>query len=73
MYLDRINTSAIAVPEWPPLEQFHPCDLQTSAKKGCLLPGVGLNTTAHKRSVTAGYYAMIAGERCGEGMREEKV
>merc|ERR1719183_168828 len=29
-------------------------------KKGCLVPGQGLNTTEHKRTIRAVYYAMIA-------------
>ena len=60
VYLDRIDIEAIQVPEWPPLETLHPCDFQTSMKKGCALPLAYLNTTDYKRSVIAGYYAMIA-------------
>ena len=34
-YLARIPVDQIAIPEWPPLETMHPCDLQTTFKKGC--------------------------------------
>eukprot|EP00035_Acanthoeca_spectabilis_P008232 m.150745 g.150745 ORF g.150745 m.150745 type:complete len:568 (+) comp14270_c0_seq4:127-1830(+) len=59
-YLKRIDQSAIKIPFWPPLETLHPCDFQTTLKKGCALPYPYQNTSEHKRSVIAGYYAMIA-------------
>lgn len=34
-YLARIDQSRIAVPEWEPIEDLHPCDLGVSMKKGC--------------------------------------
>jgi hypothetical protein len=40
------------------LEELHPCDFQTTLKKGCALPYSYQNTSAHKRSIIAGYYAM---------------
>lgn len=59
-WLSKINQSAISPPVWEPLSEMHPCDLQTSMKKGCLLPDAYLDTPEHKREVIAGYYAMIA-------------
>jgi len=58
-YLDRIPQSKIVIPEWVPLEQLHPCDFQTTMKKGCAHYSYQ-NTPKHKRQIIAGYYAMIA-------------
>jgi len=57
---DRIDTSKIVVPEWKPLTEMHPCDMQVTMKKGCALTGGYQNTTAHKVGVISAYYAMIA-------------
>lgn len=68
-WYNRIDRSKIRVPKWEPLEDLHPCDLQTSMKKGCIVgkttpehPGgtAYLDTDEHKRDVITGYYAMIA-------------
>lgn len=58
-YLDRINTSKISAPEWGPLTDLHPCDMQSTMKKGCALADYQ-NTVEHKVGVISGYYAMIA-------------
>ena len=34
-WLKQVNLSAIEVPAWKPLEEMHPCDLQSSMLKGC--------------------------------------
>jgi len=60
VYINRIDRSKIKAPEWPPLEELHPCDFQTTLKKGCALPVEYQNTSEHKVDVIAGYYAMIA-------------
>jgi len=60
MHLNRIPMDKVLAPAWPPLESFHPCDMQVSMKKGCARPGLELNTTEHKKQVRAVYYAMIA-------------
>jgi hypothetical protein len=66
-YLARIDQSKIVVPQWRPLEELHPCDLQVSMKKGCAVDprynaptpehpyGTAfIDTDDHKRSVIAG-------------------
>jgi arylsulfatase K len=59
-HLARIPETGVVAPEWPPLENAHPCDLQVSMKKGCAIPRAGLNTSAHKVAVRRAYNAMIA-------------
>jgi hypothetical protein len=73
-YLARIDQSQITIPEWPEIgphsdpAKVHPCDMQASMKKGCLLPtslaptesGTGQNSSQHKRAIRAGYYAMVS-------------
>lgn len=33
-YYDMIDPDKISVPAWAPLDQLHPCDLQSSMLKG---------------------------------------
>lgn len=47
-------TCVLQVPVWKPLDQLHPCDLETSMKKGCALPSAFYNTSEHKRNIIAG-------------------
>ena len=53
-YLDRIDRGAIRAPDWRPLSELHPCDLQTTLKKGCALPSGYQNTSEYKSGVIAG-------------------
>ena len=65
-YYDKIDPAKIRVPEWPPLEDLHPCDFQSSMLKGCI-PNLD-NATAvawiyskkRRRNIRRIYYAMIA-------------
>lgn len=65
-YYNQINPNKIQVPEWPPLEDLHPCDFQSSMLKGCIPPLD--NATAReyfysryrRRNIRHIYYAMIA-------------
>lgn len=65
-YYDKIDPANIRVPEWPPLDDLHPCDLQASMLKGCI-PNLD-NATAvawyyskkRRRNIRRIYYAMIA-------------
>ena len=50
-YLDRIDTTRIVAPHWEPLQEQHPCDMQTTMKKGCALNVGYQNTTEHKVAV----------------------
>jgi hypothetical protein len=42
-WFDKVNQSAVTVPEWKPLDAMHPCDYQASMLKGCL-PTDGADT-----------------------------
>jgi arylsulfatase K len=65
-YYNQINPNKIQIPEWPPLEDLHPCDFQSSMLKGCVPPLD--NATAReyfysryrRRNIRRIYYAMIA-------------
>ena len=65
-YYNQIDPAKIRVPEWPSLEDMHPCDLQSSMLKGCI-PSLD-NATAvswyyskeRRRNIRRIYYAMIA-------------
>ena len=35
-WLSKINESLVTVPEWQPLLDLHPCDLQSSMLKKCV-------------------------------------
>eukprot|EP00051_Salpingoeca_urceolata_P003170 m.55709 g.55709 ORF g.55709 m.55709 type:complete len:101 (-) comp12550_c0_seq1:901-1203(-) len=35
-WFNKIDPTKIEVPEWPKLEDLHPCDLQSSNLKGCI-------------------------------------
>eukprot|EP00051_Salpingoeca_urceolata_P010974 m.134902 g.134902 ORF g.134902 m.134902 type:complete len:579 (+) comp16929_c0_seq8:21-1757(+) len=59
-YWNRIPTDKIEIPKWKPLEELHPCDLQTTMKKGCALPDKYLQSDEHKLRVRRAYYAMVA-------------
>eukprot|EP00730_Choanoeca_flexa_P004682 TRINITY_DN11771_c0_g1_i10.p2 TRINITY_DN11771_c0_g1~~TRINITY_DN11771_c0_g1_i10.p2 ORF type:complete len:160 (+),score=25.41 TRINITY_DN11771_c0_g1_i10:404-883(+) len=45
-FYNMINESLITVPEWKPIEQLHPCDLQSSMLKGCIPDQDDPNATA---------------------------
>mgnify|MGYP005844955453 CR=1 FL=1 len=65
-YYNQIDPNKIQIPEWPPLEDIHPCDFQSSMLKGCIPPLN--NATAREyyyskdriRNIRRIYYAMIA-------------
>ncbi|CAB9521624.1 Arylsulfatase K [Seminavis robusta] len=65
-WYNKIDPNKINVPEWIPLEELHPCDLQSSMMKGCIPPMD--NDTARdffydyyrRRNIRRIYYAMIA-------------
>ncbi|EDQ84361.1 uncharacterized protein MONBRDRAFT_34742 [Monosiga brevicollis MX1] len=65
-FYNMINESDVTVPDWAPLDELHPCDLQSVMLKGCL-PNQD-NATAvtnfyskdRRRRVRRIYYAMIA-------------
>jgi arylsulfatase A-like enzyme len=65
-YYNKIDPQKITIPEWPPLEELHPCDLQSSMMKGCI-PALN-NASAmdwyyskeRRRNIRRIYYAMIA-------------
>ena len=46
-YYARINQSLITIPPWGPLEELHPCDLQTTMKKGCAITSTNAPTPEH--------------------------
>ena len=62
-YYDMIDAEKIEVPEWPELQDMHPCDLQSSMLKGCV-PSYSERESVEdyyrKRNVRRIYYAMIA-------------
>jgi arylsulfatase K len=65
-YYDKIDPSKIRVPEWPNLEDMHPCDFQSSMLKGCIPALNNATATAfyyskgRRRNIRRIYYAMIA-------------
>jgi len=62
-WFERINISAVTVPSWEPLEELHPCDLQSSMLKGCTPSDSDAEAFYDKdrrRRIRAIYYAMIA-------------
>lgn len=44
-WFGRVAHLNVTVPEWPPLESLHPCDLQAAMKRGCT-PGT-MNASAY--------------------------
>ena len=62
-YYDKIDPSKIDLPTWAPLEELHPCDLQSSMLKGCT-PSKNESdffySDDRRRNVRRIYYAMIA-------------
>ena len=34
----KVNQTAVTAPAWAPVQQMHPCDLQSSMLKGCTPP-----------------------------------
>lgn len=63
LYYNQIDPSKIDVPEWPAIEDLHPCDFQSSMLKGCL-PSAAESSAFYskerRRNVRRVYYAMIA-------------
>ena len=62
-YYDMIDPDKVDVPEWPPLESLHPCDLQSSMLKGCLPTDEEADefySVKRRRNIRRIYYAMIA-------------
>ena len=62
-WFNKVNLSAVTVPEWHPLDQLHPCDYQASMLKGCLPHNASTAPQVYakerRRRVRAIYYAMI--------------
>ena len=51
------------MPRWLPLDEMHPCDLQSSMLKGCLgsaATAPDVEAESRRRNVRRIYYAMIA-------------
>ena len=64
-WFDQVNQSAVEVPAWKPLEEMHPCDLQSSMLKGCTPVRNDSNpndfyAVGQRRKIRSIYYAMIA-------------
>eukprot|EP01047_Picozoa_sp_COSAG01_P015704 COSAG01_NODE_790_length_13572_cov_4.015587_8_plen_496_part_00 len=64
-WFNQIDQDAVEVPAWTPLEEMHPCDLQSSMLKGCTpVPNASdpndFYTEKHRRYIRTIYYAMIA-------------
>ena len=63
-YYDSIDPEKIAVPEWIPPEDMHPCDLQSTMLKGCFPPSPDTNASFYdkerRRRIRRIYYAMIS-------------
>ena len=62
-WYDAIGEDKIEVPEWPELQDMHPCDLQSSMLKGCIprySERESVEDYYRKRNVRRIYYAMIA-------------
>ena len=65
-YYNQIDPAKIEVPKWPPLEDLHPCDLQSSMLKGCIPPLDNVTATEwyysrdRRRNIRRIYYSMIA-------------
>eukprot|EP00043_Microstomoeca_roanoka_P002730 m.39995 g.39995 ORF g.39995 m.39995 type:complete len:549 (-) comp11678_c0_seq1:123-1769(-) len=57
-WLDRVNRSKVTIPQWIPISQMHPEDLQSSMKKH-MASDLCCNDT-FKVDVRQHYYAMIA-------------
>jgi len=49
-WYDQIDPDLVDVPEWAPLEQMHPCDLQSSMLKGCIPP-------IHDKELSSSFYS----------------
>ena len=62
-WYDAIDQEKIEVPDWPELQDMHPCDLQSSMLKGCI-PSYSERESVEdyyrKRNVRRIYYSMIA-------------
>ena len=62
-WYNHIDPNKIEVPDWPNLEDMHPCDLQSSMLKGCIPSNeerITVEDYYRKRNVRRIYYAMIA-------------
>ena len=62
-YFDRIPEDKVDVPEWAPLSDLHPCDLQSSMLKGCTPSTTNADafySTARRRRIRRIYLSMIA-------------
>jgi arylsulfatase A-like enzyme len=62
-WYDQIDPSKISVPEWLPLEQMHPCDLQSSMLKKCTpsdANAAAFYNVSRRANVRRIYAAMVA-------------
>eukprot|EP01065_Artemidia_motanka_P008014 TRINITY_DN14003_c0_g1_i1.p2 TRINITY_DN14003_c0_g1~~TRINITY_DN14003_c0_g1_i1.p2 ORF type:complete len:637 (+),score=193.67 TRINITY_DN14003_c0_g1_i1:54-1913(+) len=62
-WFSKINQSQVTVPEWAPLEDLHPCDLQASMLKKCTpsdADAAAFYDHDRRRHIRSIYYAMIA-------------
>jgi len=62
-WLEAISEEAVDVPEWAPLEELHPCDLQSSMLKGCIPSTQSADAfyaKKRRRRLRRIYYATIA-------------
>eukprot|EP01064_Diplonema_japonicum_P027660 TRINITY_DN4046_c2_g1_i2.p1 TRINITY_DN4046_c2_g1~~TRINITY_DN4046_c2_g1_i2.p1 ORF type:complete len:560 (+),score=170.94 TRINITY_DN4046_c2_g1_i2:43-1722(+) len=62
-WLSKIDQSKVTVPSWEPLEDIHPCDLQSSMLKKCTPSNSDSDSfysMSRRREVRSVYYAMIA-------------
>lgn len=59
----KIDRAKIDVPKWPPVRELHPCDFESTMRKGCMPSEVNASafySLHRRREIRAKYYAMIA-------------
>jgi len=62
-WYDKIDPNNVTVPQWPAINEMHPCDLQASMLKGCLPSDADaswFNDPARITKVRRVYYAELA-------------